>query len=203
MVAITSKNANAPKHVTFIDAGLKGDDTFAVSNALYMIDYLSKNPNYVKIMDYLIVPCGNPDAYDSFIKSKVKGENTSEVNKRASNCNIPAKKPCIQSLKNRNKELSSSGSSSSEDLPFIYVNANKNGKNIDPCHSSSENPRKNVPKETRKSKSMNNTCHSMSENKKDSNFRMDLTLNFPVVLGLNDMRNLPTDTFLGKENLFY
>ncbi|KAJ8959141.1 hypothetical protein NQ318_022400 [Aromia moschata] len=56
--------ADQPKMATMIEAGSNGDEWMTVSTALYLIDFLAKNQNLVKIMDYFIIPCSNPDAYE-------------------------------------------------------------------------------------------------------------------------------------------
>ncbi|KAJ8972680.1 hypothetical protein NQ317_001700 [Molorchus minor] len=58
-------NPQQPKMATMIEAGANGDEWLTISTALYMIDFLAKNPNFVKIMDYFIIPCSNPDAYEN------------------------------------------------------------------------------------------------------------------------------------------
>lgn len=99
-----------------------------------MIDYLSKHPCHAKLMDYIIAPCGNPDAYDQFVRSKEESKDPCNL-KRSPSKGAVKQKPC------------------------------------QPCSGS---------------KSKNGTVI------------MDLTLNFPVILGADDLRNIPTENFLGE-----
>lgn len=67
LVFITNNGGDIPKNAVFIEAGSNGEDLIAVASALYIIDYLCKNAstsNTLKVMDYFVVPCTNPDAYE-------------------------------------------------------------------------------------------------------------------------------------------
>ncbi|XP_028146290.2 carboxypeptidase B2-like [Diabrotica virgifera virgifera] len=52
-----------------VEAGSDGSNILAVASALYLINFLTRNQSFVKIMDYYILPCSNPDAYDRIIKN--------------------------------------------------------------------------------------------------------------------------------------
>lgn len=56
-------NSDNQKDITMIEAGSNGSDLYSVSSALCLIDYLIKNPNSNVLMDYIIIPCSNPDGY--------------------------------------------------------------------------------------------------------------------------------------------
>ncbi|KAL1497755.1 hypothetical protein ABEB36_008658 [Hypothenemus hampei] len=145
LIAITEDleftSSNEPKFATFIEAGLNGEDIFAVSNALFIIDYLCKNPNIVKVMDYFIVPCSNPDAYEMFIKDNIE-------------------------------------KTSSETAKLTCPNV-KNSKRSNDASSK-----------------IRNTKTNKAENK--NSIQTDLTLNFPVILGVNNMKQIPSDLFIEK-----
>lgn len=80
MVTISEPSAkptsDKPKLVTFIEAGSVGRDWLSVSSALILIDYVAKNSSSTKLMDYMVIPCSNPDAYEN---SLCKGEKNSNV----------------------------------------------------------------------------------------------------------------------------
>ncbi|CAH1154668.1 unnamed protein product [Phaedon cochleariae] len=63
LAKISELSTEEPKMATLVEAGSDGTDWMAVSSALYLISFLTKNNSYTKIMDYLILPCSNPDAY--------------------------------------------------------------------------------------------------------------------------------------------
>ncbi|XP_030757157.1 uncharacterized protein LOC115883024 [Sitophilus oryzae] len=154
MVIISSDscitNSNEPKMGAFIQAGLNGENTVAVSNALYLIDYMAKNPNYVKIMDYYIVPCANPDSYNNFVlRENLKFNKPKSNLKKTPNCGNGTNK----------KETGISGS---------------------------------------KSKASSGPKSEKNDEKKISPPPINLNLNFPVLLGINDMRNIETKDFLEK-----
>ncbi|KAJ8931316.1 hypothetical protein NQ314_015787 [Rhamnusium bicolor] len=65
LVIITQGARTESKMGTMIEAGSNGCEWMTVSTALYMIDFLVKDESLVKIMDYFIIPCSNPDAYES------------------------------------------------------------------------------------------------------------------------------------------
>lgn len=58
-----SSNSEEQKNIAMIEAGSNGSDFYAISSALCLIDCLIKNPNYNATMDYIIIPCSNPDGY--------------------------------------------------------------------------------------------------------------------------------------------
>ncbi|KAF7285507.1 hypothetical protein GWI33_010605 [Rhynchophorus ferrugineus] len=143
------KVSSEPKFTTFIAAGLNGTNFIAVSNALFMIDFLTHNQNFITIMDYYIVPCCNPDSYDTFVRSKEPPD------KKIDNSNNRRTCP---SLRKRQSKLPKTQSPADTTKAAICVPAEKN----------------------------------------ESVAPMDLTFNFPVILGINDMRNIPTDLFKEK-----
>lgn len=51
------------KNITMVEAGSNGADYYSISSALYLIDFLIKNPNFNALMDYIVIPCSNPDGY--------------------------------------------------------------------------------------------------------------------------------------------
>lgn len=184
MIFITTNSSNSceQKFATFIEAGLKGDDTFAVSNALYIIDHLCKNPNFVKLMDYFIVPCGNPDAYDDFVKSR-NNESSTPGTKRTTgkeSSGFCGKKPRLQassSQRIKSKQVPDNGSvQSKQKLEKKTTHRNlRQHQNAKECNGSNG-----------------------GETKQKLSIHMDLSTNFGVYLGANDMRNILTSTFLGN-----
>lgn len=69
LVRIADETASEePKLATFIEAGSNGCDLYSVSAALYLINSLAKSNSL--LMDYLIMPCLNPDAYVSVLKQE-------------------------------------------------------------------------------------------------------------------------------------
>ncbi|CAG9773678.1 unnamed protein product [Ceutorhynchus assimilis] len=171
IVQITSINSTeSPKQVTFIEAGLNGEDIFAVSNCLHIVDHLSRNDNSVRTMDYFICPCGNPDAYDKFIETKIKKETSGETEK-------------AQKKGNRR----GSNKNCSKTMVFNKVNSNKVKGKED-------------PNETDEAKKHNNkNVDGLHCNKQQvDNFGIDLTNNFPVILGLSDMAKIKSHIFLEK-----
>ncbi|XP_060523212.1 uncharacterized protein LOC132700109 [Cylas formicarius] len=105
MVTVTAAAADHAKMAVVVTAGLSGSDYMAVSNALYLVYHLAKNPNSCRLLNYHVIPCSNPDAYDAALRP---------------------------------------------------------------------------------------------ENRPDPSHPVDLTRNYPVLLGLGDLRSVPTGTFLGK-----
>ncbi|CAG9833011.1 unnamed protein product [Diabrotica balteata] len=69
MVIITNNLKDREKMAVLVEAGSDGSNILAVASALYLINFLTKNQGLVKIMDYYILPCSNPDAYDMIIKN--------------------------------------------------------------------------------------------------------------------------------------
>ncbi|XP_023020333.2 carboxypeptidase B1-like [Leptinotarsa decemlineata] len=63
LVIISDDSSDDTKLATLIEAGSNGCDWMAISTALFLIDFLTKNNSLSKIMDYFILPCSNPDAY--------------------------------------------------------------------------------------------------------------------------------------------
>ncbi|KAJ8923256.1 hypothetical protein NQ315_001812 [Exocentrus adspersus] len=72
MAVISDGSGENPKMGTMVIAGGKGTEWFTISSALFMIDHLVKGRNLLKIMDYYIVPCSNPDAYECSLASRGK-----------------------------------------------------------------------------------------------------------------------------------
>ncbi|XP_018570880.1 carboxypeptidase A1-like [Anoplophora glabripennis] len=74
-------STSKPKSGTMIVAGANGTEWFTVSSALYMIEQLVKGRNLVKIMDYFIIPCSNPDAYECSLENKGKEINAMDLSR--------------------------------------------------------------------------------------------------------------------------
>ncbi|XP_066151794.1 carboxypeptidase B-like [Euwallacea fornicatus] len=173
LVLITTDAASSAhmKFATFVEAGLKGEDTFAVSNAIYIIDYLCKNQSYIKIMDYFVAPCGNPDAYDQFVRGKAE---TSRRESRKKDSSTLDKRSSDDGTKFENKKTTNKGKKRD-------VESAKLDKNLDHAHLKAKGKRGG-------SEEQNEALH----------VHMDLSMNFPVILGANDMKNMNTTVFLEK-----
>lgn len=52
------------KCAVFIDANIHAREWISSSTILYYIDHLIRNKKLLRIMDYYIVPCINPDGYE-------------------------------------------------------------------------------------------------------------------------------------------
>lgn len=52
------------KYATFIDANIHAREWISNSTVLFYIDHLIRNRSLLRIMDYYIVPCLNPDGYE-------------------------------------------------------------------------------------------------------------------------------------------
>lgn len=66
------ESTDDPKAAAMIVAGANGAHWFTVSSALFMIEQLARSRSFVKIMDYFIIPCSNPDAYECSLEHKGK-----------------------------------------------------------------------------------------------------------------------------------
>ncbi|XP_057651929.1 carboxypeptidase A4-like [Diorhabda carinulata] len=67
LIVISQNDSEFPKNGIFIEAGSNGKDSMAIATALYMIKYLAQTCSCKTdsgIMDYFIIPCSNPDAYE-------------------------------------------------------------------------------------------------------------------------------------------
>ncbi|XP_056636697.1 mast cell carboxypeptidase A-like [Diorhabda sublineata] len=67
LVIISDNSYDHEKMATLIEAGSDGSDRLAIASALYLIDFITKNKSLVKITNYIILPCLNPDAYHKTI----------------------------------------------------------------------------------------------------------------------------------------
>lgn len=63
MAYVTDGADSNQKNITMVEAGSNGSDFYSVSSALYLINFLIQNPNFTLLMDYIIIPCSNPDGY--------------------------------------------------------------------------------------------------------------------------------------------
>ncbi|XP_050309312.1 uncharacterized protein LOC126745488 [Anthonomus grandis grandis] len=197
-----ASSTTSPKTATFIEAGAKGEDAFAVSNAVFMIDYFTRNPNTIKLMDYLIVPCTNPDAYDKYIKSKEQKNkcNLKRSTSKTNCCNLDEKKR--RNNKNCQKPKCSDKDGFSDIVDYSVecglsrsVLLGNQAQNKKADNKGNKPTRKESKTDNKKNINKNKTAYKNSPEKVDS-FRADLSFNFPVVLGLNDMRNIATDKFM-------
>lgn len=64
------ESTNNPKPAVMIVAGTNGTHWFSISSALFMIERLLYTRSFLKIMDYIILPCCNPDAYECSLEYK-------------------------------------------------------------------------------------------------------------------------------------
>lgn len=52
------------RDTVLIDAAIHAREWISVTTALYIIENLVKNKNLLKTMDFLVIPCINPDGYE-------------------------------------------------------------------------------------------------------------------------------------------
>ncbi|KAL3274698.1 hypothetical protein HHI36_016075 [Cryptolaemus montrouzieri] len=69
LVKIHSEKSRRYSMSVMIEAGSNGKEKMTVSSALYLVEYLVKNNNKL-LVEYLIIPCLNPDGYDKCMNSK-------------------------------------------------------------------------------------------------------------------------------------
>lgn len=55
--------SESQKNIAMVEAGSNGADYYSISSALCLIDFLIKNPSINALMDYIVIPCSNPDGY--------------------------------------------------------------------------------------------------------------------------------------------
>lgn len=72
MAIISEGCSSNPKMGTMIVAGTNGTEWMTISSALFFIEQLVKGRSLLKIMDYYIIPCSNPDAYECSLRSRGK-----------------------------------------------------------------------------------------------------------------------------------
>lgn len=71
LMIVISKNIKKKRNAVLIDSGIHAREWLANSSALYLINYLIKNPRLTKVMDFYIIPCLNPDGYE-YTHTRVK-----------------------------------------------------------------------------------------------------------------------------------
>ncbi|XP_044759036.1 uncharacterized protein LOC123316844 [Coccinella septempunctata] len=69
LVKICSNRHRRPQMSVLIEAGCNGMEKMTVSSVLFLIDYLVKN-DFKFMVEYLIIPCLNPDGYEKCLKKK-------------------------------------------------------------------------------------------------------------------------------------
>lgn len=61
---IIKNDLNKEKHGALIDAGIHAREWLTITTVLYFIDNLVKDDSLLKMMDFYIIPCLNPDGYE-------------------------------------------------------------------------------------------------------------------------------------------
>lgn len=80
LAAISDGSGDNRKMLTLVEAGSNACDWLAISSALYLVDFLTRDSNLVKLTDYYILPCSNPDAYHKCVRGEKFNTNDIPIN---------------------------------------------------------------------------------------------------------------------------